>query len=259
MTVSRGQLRPSQVLLRLLQWPSILERPSTPRRPRHHTYGTALSSNENPLTQLQSKRKPIYDDEPAAPSTADSETPAIPPTTVTRPAKSLSPTDRLAVQIGKARLFLYAHVSAAETKINSGMASILDLENSFTSTVASLAPPKESGEKLMPGSIYVLVAAMTGSIVTRNRSILLRGSVPLAVGIAAGWVVLPVTMRNVSDLLWTYEQKFPAVADGHLRAKSGIERAIYMARVHTQQAVRIVDETVGEGREAVEGWVRKGK
>ena len=97
------------------------------------------------------------------------------------------------------------------------MDSALHLEDSFTSTVASLAPSPQSGEKLMPGTLYVLVAAMTGSIVSRNRNIILRGAIPLAVGIGAGWVVLPVTMRNVSDLLWKYEQRFPAVADerGH--------------------------------------------
>lgn len=209
---------------------------------------------------MQSKRKPIYDEEPTIPASADPKT-STSLITTTSPARATrrSPTDRLAVEIGKTRLFIYKHVAAAENKINSAMDSILDLENSFTSTVASLAPPRQSGEKLMPGSIYVLVAAMTGSIITRNRNILLRGSVPLAVGIAAGWVVLPVTMRNVSDLMWKYEQKFPAVADGHLRARTGIERAIYMTRLHTQQAARIVDEKVGEGREAVEGWVSKGK
>lgn len=156
-------------------------------------------------------------------------------------------------------MFLYAHVAAAENKINNTMDRALDLENSFTSTIASLAPPKESGEKLMPGAIYVLVAAMTGSIITRNRNVLLRGAVPLAIGVAAGWVVLPTTMRNVSDLMWRYEQKFPAVADTHLRARSGIERAVYMAKLHTEQGKRIVDEKVAEGRESVEGWVRKGK
>jgi organizing structure protein 2 len=139
------------------------------------------------------------------------------------------------------------------------MDSVLDLENSFTSTIASLAPPRESGEKLMPGTIYVLVAAMAGSIVTRNRNIFVRGAIPLAVGIGAGWVVLPVTMGNVSELIWKYEQKIPALADAHLRTRSSIQKAWYMTRVHTEQAVRIVDEKVGEGREAVEGWVRKGK
>lgn len=111
----------------------------------------------------------------------------------------------------------------------------------------------------MPGSIYVLVAAMTGSIITRNRNVLLRTSVPALIGIGAGWVVLPITMNNVSNLLWKYEQKFPVVADTHLRARNGIERAIYMAKLHTEQGKRIVDEKVAEGRESVEGWVRKGK
>ncbi|KFY21604.1 hypothetical protein V491_02965 [Pseudogymnoascus sp. VKM F-3775] len=203
-----------------------------------------------------SKRKSIYDDEPT--STGAESSSLVTATRQTQTSRK-SPTDRLAIQIGKTRLFLHAHVAAAEDKINSAMDSLLTLENNFTSTVASLAPSRESGERIMPGAVYVLVAAMAGSIATRNRSILLRGSAPLAIGVAAGWVVLPVTMRNVSDLLWKYEQKFPALANGHLKAKSGIERAIYMTKVHTEQAVRVVDEKVGEGREAVEGWVSKGK
>jgi organizing structure protein 2 len=170
-----------------------------------------------------------------------------------------TPTDRLAVQIGKTRLFLHAHVAAAENKVNEVMDSLFNLESSFTSTVASLAPSPQSGERLMPGSIYVLVAAMTGSIMSRNRNILLRAAFPLAVGIGAGWVVLPVTMRNVSDLLWQYEKRFPVIAEGHIRTRESIEKAWRMARVHSQQAVAIVDEKVGEGRDTVEGWVRKGK
>ena len=158
-----------------------------------------------------------------------------------------------------ARVFLYAHVAAAENKVNEVMDSALHLESSFTSTIASLAPSPQSGEKLMPGSLYLLVAAMAGSILSRNRNIMLRASIPLAVGVGAGCVVLPVTMRNVSDLLWKYEQRFPALADGHIRTREGIEKAWTMARVHTQQAVNIVDDKVSSSREAVEGWVRKGK
>jgi organizing structure protein 2 len=156
-------------------------------------------------------------------------------------------------------MFLHAHVAAAETRVNSIMDSFLHLENSFTSTIASLAPPPQSGEKLMPGSLYVLVAAMTGSIISRNRNIVVRGAVPLIVGIGAGWVVLPITMRNISELLWKYEEKFPAIADGHLRTKKSIQRAWEMTRVHTQAVVSTVDEKIGESREAIEGWVRKGK
>ena len=67
------------------------------------------------------------------------------------------------------------------------MSSVLKHEQSFTSTVASLAPPKESGERLFPGGIYVLVATMAGSIVSRNRNILIRATFPAAVGVGTAW------------------------------------------------------------------------
>ena len=139
------------------------------------------------------------------------------------------------------------------------MDSAFHLESSFVSTIASLAPPREAGEKLIPGTLYVLVAAMAGSIVARNRNVVLRATLPLAVGVGAGWVVLPSTMRNISDLLWKYEERFPAVADGHIRTRDGIEKAWRMATIHTQLAGNILDEKITSGREALESWVQKGK
>src|SRR6185295_2939524 len=116
------------------------------------------------------------------------------------------------------------------------------LEHSFTSTVASLAPPRESGERLMPGLVYVLVAGMAGSIVARNRGVVLRASAPLALGVAAAWTVLPVTMNNVSGLLWSYEERFPAVAAAHVRAREGVEKGVSFARVHGEVATQRVTE-----------------
>lgn len=156
-------------------------------------------------------------------------------------------------------MFLYRCAVAAEDRVNTTMDSALDLEQSFTNTVASLAPPRHSGERLMPGAIYCLVAAMAGSIVARNRNIVVRASLPLALGIAAGWVVVPLTMRNVSDLAWRYEQRFPALADTHLRLRDGVERSIGFARVHSRLGVRYIDEKVTDARETVEGWVKQGK
>ncbi|KAA8574639.1 hypothetical protein EYC84_003889 [Monilinia fructicola] len=209
-------------------------------------------------------RKPIYDDvedlpPPSTPTLPSSRSRSPASEEISRKPRGPTPTDRLAVQIGKSRLFLYAHVVAAENKLNSIMDSALNLETSFTSTIASLAPSQQSGEKLMPGAIYVLVAAMTGSIISRNRNIALRAAVPFAVGIGAGWAVLPVTMRNVANLAWEYERRFPVIADSHIRTREGVEKAWRMARVHSKQAVAIVDEKIAEGREKVEDWVKKGK
>ncbi|KAI1845271.1 hypothetical protein JX265_005426 [Neoarthrinium moseri] len=221
-------------------------------------------------------KKPIYDDFETPLPTATGPTPSpfsdtIPQTSTPPPSSSPyppasdskprapTPTDRLAVQIGRARLFLYQHATRAEDAVNAGMDRAFDLEQSFTSTVASLAPPRESGEKLMPGLVYVLVAGMAGSIVGRNRNILLRASLPLALGVGAGWLAIPVTMGNVAGLLWKYEQRFPAVADAHLRTRDGIARTWEMARVHSHLSRQYVDDKVTGARDAVEGWVKKGK
>jgi organizing structure protein 2 len=180
-----------------------------------------------------------------------SETPSHP--------RSPTPTDRLAAQIRLARLWLYARASGVETSLDNLLNRVFDAEASVASTLSSLAPPPESGERLMPGAVYVLVSSMAGSIFVRNRNVLLRAAGPVGFGVAAAWTLLPVTTRNVSNLLWEYERRFPVVADAHLRTREGIERGVSFARVHARLGVRKVEETVHDAREAVEGWVRKGK
>ncbi|KAG5950725.1 hypothetical protein E4U53_004503 [Claviceps sorghi] len=217
------------------------------------------------------KKKPIYDDVNSndAPDTAVPVRALLPRQHPSADAEELqketkqphrpTPTDRLALQVGKARMALYRVALRAENKINETMDSAFHLEQSFTNTIAGLAPARESGEKLMPGTIYVLVAAMAGSIITRRSNILLRSTVPLAFGVGAGWAVLPVTMRNIADLAWTYEQRFPVVAETHIGIRENIKRSMSFARAHGEVGVRYVDDKVTGAREAVEGWVKQGK
>lgn len=222
---------------------------------------------------LLSRKKPIYDDFEKRPL-PKSSTPVPSPTFDTIPASSKpllepedehvvsrrpTPTDRLAEQVGKARLFMYRQAVSVEDGVNAAVDKAFHLERSFTSTIASLAPPRESGEQLMPGFIYVLVASMAGSIISRNRNILFRASLPVALGIGAGWLVIPVTMGNVSELLWTYEQRFPALADTHARTREGVQRAWYMTKVHAELGKNYVNDKVSDARDIVEDWVKKGK
>ncbi|KAI0013380.1 apolipo protein O-domain-containing protein [Xylariaceae sp. FL0662B] len=207
-------------------------------------------------------KKPIYDDYEAP--LPDAGTPTPSPTSDTIPTSKRkprrpTPTDRLALQIGKARMFLYRYAAATEDAVNSTVDSAFALERSFTSTIASLAPARETGEKLMPGLVYVLVASMAGSIVARNRGVLLRASVPLALGVGAAWLFVPVTMTNVSALLWTYEQRFPAVAGAHLQTRDGIQRGWHFTKVHVEASRNYVEEKVHDTRDIVKSWVKKGK
>lgn len=139
------------------------------------------------------------------------------------------------------------------------MDRVLQAEHNFTSTVASLAPPKESNEKLLPGSIYVLVAAMAGSIVSRNRNILIRFVTPLATGITAAHYIVPRTTQNVRDLVWDFEKRFPVVRDSHLRVSERINHFIETGKAHSQMGLAMAEEKVHGVREAVEDLIRKGR
>ncbi|EFQ99103.1 hypothetical protein MGYG_02116 [Nannizzia gypsea CBS 118893] len=191
------------------------------------------------------------------PVTSQPDTPSLQTPTLMK-SRSPTPTDQLAEQIRHVRLFLYRHSLVAENSFNDTVARVLHAESQFTSTIASLAPPRESGERLLPGGIYVLVSAMAGSIVSRNRGILLRTASPIALGTVAAWSLLPITMRNVSDLVWEYEKKVPALAENHLYLQ-------YVAEHSVQQAIRVGGETrvwmeskIGQGRETLEKWISKG-
>lgn len=180
------------------------------------------------------------------------------PARTLRRASSTSTADVLAQQVRQARLFLYAHTLTAENSFNDALARVLHAESRFTNTIASLAPPRESGERLLPGSIYVLVSSMAGSIVSRNRGIFLRATTPLAVGTVAAWTLLPVTMQNVSDLVFEFEKKIPGVAEQHVRIRTATEESWNTAKAHSAHARGLLENKIGQGRGKLEEWVRKG-
>ena len=123
----------------------------------------------------------------------------------------------------------------------------------------SLAPPKESGEKIFPGALYVLVASMAGSIVTCNRNIVQRASVPAAVGLTAAYAVLPITMNNVGNLVWRWEEKYPVVRDNHLRVTESVRHFIETGKAHSQMGLAMAEDKVQGVRETVQDWVKKGQ
>ena len=72
-------------------------------------------------------------------------------------------------------------------------------------------------------------------------------------------MVIPHTMRNVSDLLWRYEEKVPFVAENHLRVREAVVEGSRGARDVGSQVGKWTEIRMRQGREAVEGWVGKGR
>lgn len=178
----------------------------------------------------------------------------------TKPASiSPTPTDRLAGQIRRFRLALHSSAVKAEDAANDALTESLRLEHSFTSTIASLAPSKESQERLLPNGLYVLIAAMGAQIITRNRSLPVRFALPFLVGIGAANAVLPETSKNVGDLIWIYEKKYPVIAENHIRVKERVIKFWETGKAHSAMSVHMLEDKVGEARESIEKWVSKGQ
>jgi MICOS complex subunit MIC26 len=180
--------------------------------------------------------------------TTNTETPGPRPT----------PEERLAGHIARVRRFINVHVRLGQDMVAEKMDRYFELEHSVTDTIANLAPPKDSPEKILPGLLYVGVAGMAGALLVRRRNILLRGLTPLAFATGAAWAFIPETTRNTGDLLWRFEQKVPAVADTHLAVRKGIEDGLDWVETGAENAKKSVDQSVSKGKKAVEDLVRKG-
>jgi len=174
-------------------------------------------------------------------------------------SSSPTPTDRLAAQIASTRLFLHHYAAATEQAVNNGMTRALNAEHDVASTIRSLAPPKESNEKLLPGGIYVLVAAMAGSIISRNRNIFVRFVTPIITGVTTAHYVVPRTTENVGNLVWRWEEKYPVVRDNHLRVTESVRHFIETGKAHSQMGLAMAEEKVSGVRESVQDWVKKGQ
>lgn len=84
-------------------------------------------------------------------------------------------------------------------------------EKKVTGILSSL---HEKQEDLFPNFIYIVIAALSGNIIARQRGILSRFLIPPTLGLAAFRYFLPQTCSNTFSFFWKFEErKFPTVAD----------------------------------------------
>ena len=143
-------------------------------------------------------------------------------------------------------------------QLDDAFSHYLDYEHSVTRTVAALAPPKSSAEKVLPGAIYVAVATMAAGIVVRRRMLPVRVATPLLAGVGSAWYFVPQTARNVGDLLWEWEKKVPQVAEAHQGIRDGVAGALQKTLETTVETRRKVDDVVGGVRKSAEDLVKRG-
>lgn len=202
-----------------------------------------------PTAHAQTK-KSIYDDEesevvaPVAgtilPAASSKEDLALTKTEIVN-GVTVRTADNLEKYIKEGRAWVAEKTEQGQAQADSVFEKYLKAEKSVTSTVAEI---KSDDEDILPGGIYVLISALSGSILARNKNLLFRGITPLVFGLGAFKYFLPQTFENTGNLVWKFEQKAPAIAEAHIQTKKSVE-----------DLSKGVSDAVNEGNQKLEGAV----
>lgn len=208
------------------------------------TLGTA------PVALADGGRKSIYDNDeeeeqiaPAKPVEKKEEPSAVAEQTKLVGGVQVRSFEGLEKSMGAARKWVIKQIDAGKEGLDNSVQRYLKAERNVTGTVAELKSDKED---FLPGAIYVMVASLSGSILARNRNVLVRGITPIAVGVGAFAYFLPNTFQNTRNLVWKYEQRAPTLADYHIQAENGVN-----------SMVKGVSSAVEDGKQGLENGIHK--
>lgn len=149
----------------------------------------------------------------------------------------------------KARQWLIRNTDKAKEYADNKFEKYLNYERNVVTTVASL---KSAREEVLPNGIYVLIATLTGSIVSRRRNIALRALTPIVFGVSAFAYFMPGTFKNTRNLTWQYEQKVPQLAQVHENTQKQLASWVKEAGNAADSADKSLQSGVRQAREFVE-------
>ncbi|KAL0573047.1 hypothetical protein V5O48_008906, partial [Marasmius crinis-equi] len=151
-------------------------------------------------------------------------------------------------QIGVARRHLFAGYKETHSQVQGVVSKWIGVEHAVENRVKAIISPEES---LTPGILYVGVATLTGSIITRSRALPIRLLVPPTLLALSLNHFLPKTTDNLTAYFSSLERTyFPNLADKHA-----------VANAHSAMAWERLKEATASGRNSfyrgVEGGVEK--
>ncbi|KIK70219.1 hypothetical protein GYMLUDRAFT_34710, partial [Collybiopsis luxurians FD-317 M1] len=148
-------------------------------------------------------------------------------------------------QIGVLRRQVTSTYRDAHAQVQGLVSKWIGVEHAVEHRVKAIISPEES---LTPGILYVGVATLSGSIITRNRSLPLRLIFPPILLALSANHFLPKTTSNLTAYLGSLEdQYFPTLAEKHA-----------VANAHSAMTWERIKDATRSGRESLYGGVVKG-
>ncbi|KAI9255302.1 apolipo protein O-domain-containing protein [Sporodiniella umbellata] len=123
------------------------------------------------------------------------------------------------------------------------------LENDVTSNVKNTI---DKDEELNPNLLYVGVAALAGTIIARNRNIVLRFLTSTSLAVGTSYYLLPKTTSNVFQHLERLEKKYPQIQAAHQSVNESVDEVYKQIDGTLAQLRGAVDENAAKLKEQFE-------
>ncbi|KAF7724918.1 hypothetical protein EC973_000577 [Apophysomyces ossiformis] len=113
-------------------------------------------------------------------------------------------------------------------------------------------------EEVLPNALYVGVAALAGTIIARNRNIVLRFLTSTALAAGTSFYLLPKTTHNVGVQLEKLERKYPELQNAHRvadEAVDGVRKEIDQVLAQLRGTVNANIEQLQQSADKLKGQV----
>lgn len=107
-------------------------------------------------------------------------------------------------------------------------------EDKVSSSIANLHDRRED---LLPNAIYIVAGGLAGSIIARRKNIVVRGLLPVVMGLASFKLFLPETFRNTVNFANQLEREnLPQVAETQSKMVSKAEEAYQQTHLSVENS-----------------------
>ncbi|KAG4302409.1 hypothetical protein PCK1_001391 [Pneumocystis canis] len=115
------------------------------------------------------------------------------------------PPSNLQLKIQQGRKQFQKTVQNVTENIEKVINKWIHIENKIENIAKELAP---SNGEILSGGIYVLIAGMSGLILTRKRIFPIRFITPAVTSLAASTYFFPETHKNLRHMIWKHNQNY---------------------------------------------------
>lgn len=159
---------------------------------------------------------------------------------------------------------LEAATGKARTWISANVASTVDLFNEYKAKTAAEVAKVEANyhkiivDPLLPQSLYVITAFLTGSILARRRSPAAKFFYPTVFGVASFAVFMPKSFSNCTHAISQWEAtQFPEVKKTQDEFNAQVGKGISAVTNSTKTAETALAGQISKAREALDQWLKK--